>query len=90
MLLAGINDTDADVARLAKMLRANPAKLNLIPFNAAAPEADGGPTALPFQRPSAERVRAFQSRVMAGGLICIVRETRGDDAFAACGQLAAA
>jgi 23S rRNA (adenine2503-C2)-methyltransferase len=28
VLLAGINDSDADVARLAKLLRANPAKLN--------------------------------------------------------------
>ena len=80
-LLAGVNDDEADAERLVGLMRGIRARINLIPFNPT-------PT-LPYRRPSPERIRAFQARVMAAGLICIVRETRGDDAMAACGQLAA-
>jgi len=80
-LLEGVNDGDDDAERLVALLRGVRARVNLIPFNAT-------PT-LPYRRPSPERIRAFQARVMAAGLVCIVRETRGDDALAACGQLAA-
>lgn len=80
-LLDGVNDGDDDAERLVALLGGVRARVNLIPFNPT-------PT-LPYRRPSPERVRAFQARVMAAGLICIVRETRGDDAMAACGQLAA-
>lgn len=81
-LLEGVNDSDEDADRLVALLRGVRARVNLIPFNPT-------PT-LPYRRPSPERVRAFQARIMSAGLLCIVRETRGDDAMAACGQLAAA
>jgi 23S rRNA (adenine2503-C2)-methyltransferase len=80
-LMAGVNDAEADAERLVALLEGVRARVNLIPFNPA--------PALPFQRPSRERIRAFQERVMAGGLLTIVRESRGEDAGAACGQLAA-
>jgi len=79
-MLRGINDSDADADRLVALMAGIRARINLIPFNAS----DG----LPYGRPDAERIRAFQHRVIAGGLLTIVRETRGDDAAAACGQLA--
>ena len=80
-LLAGVNDSEADAERLVAWLEGIPARVNLIPFN---------PTShVPYRRPDRQVVRAFQRRVMAGGRLCIVRETRGDDALAACGQLAA-
>jgi 23S rRNA (adenine2503-C2)-methyltransferase len=81
VLLAGVNDTDADADRLPRLLRGIPTKVNLIPWNPFA-----GP---PFERPSAERIRSFQERVRAGGLAVYIRTPRGDDIDAACGQLAA-
>jgi 23S rRNA (adenine2503-C2)-methyltransferase len=81
VLLAGVNDSDADVARLTKLLRANPAKLNLIPFNAV-------PGWLPYRAPAPERVLAIRDRLLAAGLPVGIRHSRGASARAACGQLA--
>jgi 23S rRNA (adenine2503-C2)-methyltransferase len=81
VMLAGVNDTDADADRLPRLLRGIPTKVNLIPWNGFA-----GP---PYQRPSAERIRTFQERLRAGGLAVYIRSPRGDDIDAACGQLAA-
>jgi 23S rRNA (adenine2503-C2)-methyltransferase len=81
VLLAGVNDTDADADRLPRLLRGIPTKVNLIPWNEFP-----GPA---FARPSAERIRTFQERLRAGGLAVYIRTPRGDDIDAACGQLAA-
>ena len=81
VLLAGRNDTDADAARLPRLLRGIPAKVNLIPWN---PHPGA-----PFARPAWERVVAFQEALKARGLPVYVRRPRGDDIAAACGQLAA-
>jgi 23S rRNA (adenine2503-C2)-methyltransferase len=81
VLLAGINDTDADVVRLAKLLRANPAKLNLIPFNAV-------PGWLPYTSPENDRIMAIRDRLLEAGLRVSIRWSRGAEARAACGQLA--
>ena len=35
----------------------------------------------------AAQVAEFQAALKAGGLVCTVRESRGDDEMAACGQL---
>lgn len=81
VLLAGVNDTDADVTRLAKILRANPAKLNLIPFNEV-------PGWLPFSAPELARVVAIRDQLLRLGLPVSIRWSRGAGARAACGQLA--
>jgi 23S rRNA (adenine2503-C2)-methyltransferase len=81
VLFAGVNDTDVDAARLPRLLAGIPSKVNLIPWNPV--------PGLPFQRPSPERVLAFQSRVRRTDLPVYIRTPRGDDAAAACGQLAA-
>ena len=81
VLLAGVNDSDADADRLPRLLRGIPSKVNLIPWNPFA-----GPA---FARPSAERIRTFQERLRQGGLAVYIRTPRGDDIDAACGQLAA-
>ena len=83
VLLAGVNDTDADADRLPRLLRGIPTKVNLIPWNPFVNER------APFARPSAERIRTFQERLRAGGLPVYIRTPRGDDIDAACGQLAA-
>ncbi|HSZ82100.1 MAG TPA: 23S rRNA (adenine(2503)-C(2))-methyltransferase RlmN [Polyangia bacterium] len=81
VLLAGVNDSDADADRLIRLLRGITCKVNLIPWNPFQ-----GPA---FERPSAERIRAFQERVRASSLPAYIRTPRGDDIDAACGQLAA-
>jgi 23S rRNA (adenine2503-C2)-methyltransferase len=81
VMLAGQNDTDADAARLPRLLRGIPAKVNLIPWNPH--------PAASYARPTPERVATFQKALQAGGLAVYVRRPRGDDIAAACGQLAA-
>jgi 23S rRNA (adenine2503-C2)-methyltransferase len=55
--------------------------VNLIPLNEA--------PAIPFKRPSDEKVRAFQEVLMEAGLTVIVRTSKGAEISAACGQLEA-
>ncbi|MCA9772872.1 MAG: radical SAM protein, partial [Myxococcales bacterium] len=80
VLLAGVNDTDDDARRLAKLVAGLPVKINLIPFNER-PE-------LAYRRPTRARVEAFQAILRAKNLNALIRESRGRDISAACGQLA--
>ncbi len=82
VLLAGINDAPEDAHRLCILLKGMDCTINLLPFNAA-PES-------PFQPPSAESVRRFRAILSGGGFVAVVRESRGRDILAACGQLGAA
>ena len=79
VLLHRINDSEEDAHRLVKLLRGLPCKINLIPFNPHAGTA--------YQRPTEARVAAFQRVLLDGHYNCLIRETRGDDKMAACGQL---
>ncbi|HEV7733939.1 MAG TPA: 23S rRNA (adenine(2503)-C(2))-methyltransferase RlmN [Candidatus Binatia bacterium] len=79
VLFAGLNDTDADADRLVQLLRGLRVRVNVIPHNPFP-----GSTLVP---PSADRVRAFQERVLSQGIICLRRQPRGRDIAAACGQL---
>jgi 23S rRNA (adenine2503-C2)-methyltransferase len=81
VLLGGLNDTDDDADRLARLLKGVPSKVNLIPYN----ECPG----LSFRAPDAARVEAFRDRVVAYGITAVVRKSRGREIAAACGQLAA-
>jgi len=81
VLFAGVNDSDLDAARLPRLLADIPSKVNLIPWNPV--------PGLPYQRPSEARVMAFQNLVRKADLPVYIRTPRGDDAAAACGQLAA-
>ena len=80
VLLAGVTDSLADAARLAKLLRGIRCKVNIIPWNPH-PESD-------FQRPSDEAIEGFQNECKRLGLPTYLRTPRGDDIDAACGQLA--
>lgn len=80
VLLAGINDSDADAQAVLQLTRTIPCKFNLIPFNPF-PGSD-------YRRPAPERVRRFQEILMNADVVATVRKTRGDDIDAACGQLA--
>ena len=78
VLLRGVNDSDANARRVTRLLGKIKAKVNLIALNP-------GP-GIPFEAPSEERVQAFQA-IIQRGHPCFVRRPRGQDIFAACGQL---
>jgi len=79
VMLAGVNDTERDARELGALLKRKLAHVNLIPFN---PVAD-----TPYHAPDRASIRAFKQMVEAHGLNVTVRDTRGRDADAACGQL---
>jgi 23S rRNA (adenine2503-C2)-methyltransferase len=81
VLLAEVNDTDGDVARLAGLCRSASAKLNLIPFNRV-------PDRLPYRAPTREKVLDIRDRLLGQGVRASIRWSRGAEARAACGQLA--
>ena len=78
-LIRGVNDSDAQARRLVDLLRGMDAHVNLIPLNPTA-GFDG-------EAPSPERVTAFQSIIQAAGIPSTVRQRRGIDVAAGCGQL---
>jgi 23S rRNA (adenine2503-C2)-methyltransferase len=78
VLLKGVNDTDADARRVAKLLANVNAKINLIALNP-------GPE-IPYQTPDPDRVASFQA-IVRRSLPCFIRKPRGLDIYAACGQL---
>ena len=81
VLLNGFNDSPEDARRVAKLLANLRAKVNLIPWN---------PGELPFQRPDLARVEEFRRILLDKGVLAFVRDSRGQDVMAACGQLALA
>jgi 23S rRNA (adenine2503-C2)-methyltransferase len=79
VLLKGVNDTAADAHRLAGLLRGIRCKVNLIPFNPF-PGSE-------FGRPDDAAVRRFQKILLDHHYTAPLRESRGRDISAACGQL---
>jgi len=79
VLLQGVNDSVEDAERLAKLLRGIKCKVNLIPFNPFPGSAD--------KRPDDAAVRRFQKKLLDRHYTAPVRESRGRDISAACGQL---
>lgn len=79
VMLAGVNDSAADAARLVKLIAPLRAKVNLIFFN---PFPGSG-----FMPSSREAVERFQAILLKGNLTATIRESRGRDIAAACGQL---
>ncbi|MGL5252190.1 MAG: 23S rRNA (adenine(2503)-C(2))-methyltransferase RlmN [Moraxella sp.] len=79
VMLGGVNDQDEHARQLVALLKDLPCKINLIPFNPF-PHA-------PYQRSSNNRIHAFSNILNNAGFVCTIRQTRGDDIDAACGQL---
>ena len=80
VMLADVNDSLDDAARLAALLRDRPAKVNLIPFNSFPGAA--------YRCSAPEVIDRFCTHLRSSGIVATVRRTRGDDIDAACGQLA--
>ncbi len=81
ILIQGINSSAADAELLAKKLKNIRCKINLLPYN--------DNPAFPLKSPTEEEVEIFQKILWKAGYTVLLRESRGADISAACGQLAA-
>ena len=81
ILMKDVNDSPANAKQLCKLLHGIPSKVNLIVYN----PVEG----LPFKRPGKERVELFRQILADARFVATVRESRGIDISAACGQLRA-
>ena len=81
ILMKDLNDSSTDAKQLCKLLHGIPSKINLIIYNPV--------KGLPFQRPNAESVERFRQILADAHLVVTVRESKGIDISAACGQLRA-
>jgi 23S rRNA (adenine2503-C2)-methyltransferase len=81
ILMKDLNDSPKDARQLCKLLHGISSKINLIIYNPV--------KGLPFQRPNAESVERFRQILTDAHLVVTVRESKGIDISAACGQLRA-
>lgn len=79
VMLDGVNDSNEHAEQLVALLGDLPSKVNLIPFN---PFPHAG-----YEKSSNNRIHAFSNILSEAGFVCTIRQTRGDDIDAACGQL---
>ncbi|MDH3328706.1 MAG: 23S rRNA (adenine(2503)-C(2))-methyltransferase RlmN, partial [Desulfobulbaceae bacterium] len=79
-MLEGINDSDASAEKLARLLHGIPCKINLLAMNATADNE--------FRSPGRDRILRFQEILRNNGYTVFIRQSRGEDISAACGQLA--
>lgn len=79
LVIKDVNDDIASAKKLLSLLSGIKAKVNLIYFNPY-----GGTE---FQRPTLESMQKFQEYLVKRGQLCTIRESKGLDISAACGQL---
>lgn len=79
IMLDDVNISRDDARRLVTMIKPLLANVNLIPYNEVG--------TLPFKRPPSNKVWQFYHWLAEGGLNVTIREERGGDIEAACGQL---
>ncbi|MEK7810904.1 MAG: 50S rRNA methyltransferase, partial [Pseudomonadota bacterium] len=80
-LIESLNDSDAEVERIAALLKGKYALMNFIPFNAVED--------LPYRRPSAQRTAEMMHTLNRQGIYSRVRDSAGQEVEGACGQLRA-
>ena len=81
VMLGGVNDSPGLGDELGSLLRGHLAHVNLIPYHAIPGD--------PFTGASPGAIAEFRRRIRDHGVECTVRDTRGRDIAAACGQLRA-
>ncbi len=79
LVIKRLNDDIKSAKKLVKLLNGIKAKVNLIFFN----PHEGSE----YQRPEVKDVLAFQDYLIKHGVLCTIRESKGLDISAACGQL---
>jgi 23S rRNA (adenine2503-C2)-methyltransferase len=81
IMIAGENDSIEDARRLSQLLTRIPCKVNIIPINTF-PKSS-------LKKPPDENILAFQTFLLDNRIRAFIRESRGQEIFAACGQLRA-
>ena len=79
-LIEGENDSAQEAGRLVELLSGMNVQINLIPLNPT--------TGYSGRAAESRAVRAFQELILQKGIPCTVRQRRGIDVAAGCGQLA--
>lgn len=79
ILIKDVNDSEMDAERLSRLLRPVKAKVNLIPFN----EFEGSG----YSRSDDRTVHRFQEILLKHHYTVMIRQSKGRDISAACGQL---
>ncbi|HEY6563823.1 MAG TPA: 23S rRNA (adenine(2503)-C(2))-methyltransferase RlmN, partial [Pirellulaceae bacterium] len=79
VLLGGVNDAPRDAEQLAHLLADRSALLNVIPYNPV--------PGLPYRPPSLSAIQRFREILQRQGINVQIRERKGDEIQAACGQL---
>jgi 23S rRNA (adenine2503-C2)-methyltransferase len=80
-LIEGVNDSDAELEQIVRLLTGKYAIMNFIPFN----DVDG----LGYRRPSAERAAQMAQTLCQRGVLSRLRDSAGQEVEGACGQLRA-
>lgn len=86
-MLKGINDREEDLNALVKLCSHIPSKVNIIPFNSIAHMVDGGFSA-ELEPTPLKKINEFAAGLIDKGIFVMLRNTKGNDIAAACGQLA--
>lgn len=79
LLIDGVNDQQSDLDGLCELLNRRESKINIIPFN----EYPGSE----YKKPKKDVTIWFMNELNRRGYTCTVRQAKGDDILAACGQL---
>jgi len=79
LVIDGINDDEKSANKLVKLLNGIKAKVNLIYFNPYPGTS--------YKRPTPQKMENFKALLNKKGVICTIRESKGIDISAACGQL---
>jgi len=79
VLIAGLNASAEDALRLSQIVQGIHCKINVIPYNPVARK--------PYRKPTREQVTGFMARLYPLCPTVTLRESRGSDIQAACGQL---
>lgn len=80
IMLKDVNDSQKDIDSLAKIAKKLKAKVNIIPYSNI--------PGFEFKPPSIKDVEIFKDKLLEKGVNVTVRESKGRDIMAACGQLA--
>ena len=79
LVIRDYNDSLDSAKKLLKLLNGIKAKVNLILFNSH----EGSE----FKKPDIDKVKKIRDFLNSKGLVCTIRESKGEDISAACGQL---
>lgn len=80
-LLAGVNDTEEELAGITRLLRGKYAILNFIPYNAN--------EGMNYRRPALEHWNRLAGELHQRGILTRLRDSAGQDVEGGCGQLRA-